>query len=251
MIISTLNGGLGSQMCQYAAGRTLADKLGTDLYLDLSWYKLNAKDTKRDYLLDRFNIRAKEIEGNVNINIYKEPTLFYNEIPLIDNIKLIGYFMNYRYCDKSMYKDFEPTKEAGITDTQFLKTNYISIHIRRGDKVNSQKHYALDLDYYLKAMLMIEREIDEFEYSVFSDDIEYCTSNLTAKYDMITFVNNDEITDLILQSYCKHNIIANSSFSWWAAILNQNPDKIVIAPKKYYRDSEENYDIYPKEWRLI
>jgi len=237
MIQISVNGGLGNQMLQYCAGKSLARKLGTELYLDLSWYESN---NKRVFLLDKFKTDYKI--GSFKLSKYYEKP-FYESLPLVDNIHLIGYFHNPLYQDKEVYKDFSPKFQI----TKF-NNNAVSIHVRRDDKVNSKKHYALDLDYYKQAMKLIESQTKNIEYFVFSDDLEYCKEIF--KNANMRFLHYNTVFDLILQSYCKHNIIANSSFSWWSAMLNTNPDKIVIAPKKYYRDGE-NLEIYPKEWSLI
>src|SRR3989344_4984067 len=135
-------------------------------------------------------------------------------------------------------------------------TNSVSVHIRRGDYVTNantnQFHGLCSLDYYNKAVSFISSKQNEMELFVFSDDIEWCKENL--KYDFpIHFVEtNDAHSDMYLMSLCKHNIIANSSFSWWGAWLNDNFQKIVVAPSQWIADASVNtQDLIPKGWIKI
>jgi hypothetical protein len=140
-----------------------------------------------------------------------------------------------------------------ILDTK----NAVSIHIRRGDYVlntSTNKHHGVcNLDYYEAAVEYIREKIESLTFFIFSDDIAWVKENL--KLDNAVFVSSPEIKDyeeLILMSKCKHNIIANSSFSWWGAWLNQNPDKIVIAPRQWTtKKTADELDILPKSWIQI
>jgi hypothetical protein len=87
---------------------------------------------------------------------------------------------------------------------------------------------------------------------IFSDDIDWCKENLNIKYDHTFIENTEPIEDIRLMTSCNHNVIANSTFSWWGAWLNTNPSKIVIAPKKWFNDSRINImDLIPKEWTRL
>lgn len=109
-------------------------------------------------------------------------------------------------------------------------TNYVSIHVRRGDYVNNEFYVDLFKNgYYERAMYLFPEE----KFIVFSDDIEWCKQQEIFK-DCAFSEGNDEIEDLNMMASCKHNIIANSSYSWWAAYLNPNPAKEVVAPKEWY-----------------
>ena len=129
--------------------------------------------------------------------------------------------------------------------------NTVSLHIRRGDYVNlSDHHLLLDISYYKNAVNMF-KNIEKVV--VFSDDIEWCKENLDIKNT--EFIENEtDIVDLYLMSQCTHNIIANSSFSWWGAWLNKNDNKKVIAPKKWFgpkRNDLNDKDIIPETWIRI
>lgn len=155
--------------------------------------------------------------------------------------------------------------KAGLPDVLLQLANMmnmsesVSLHVRRGDYVSNQQinthHGVLDTAYYQKALLELEHSRSLATIYVFSDDIAWCKQHL--KLDTkahIHFVEFDKHVaasqELILMSCCRHNIIANSSFSWWGAWLNQNPEKIVIAPQKWFQ-SVKNPDIYPQGWIII
>lgn len=135
-------------------------------------------------------------------------------------------------------------------------TNSVSIHVRRGDMVKNPDvakiHGSCNLDYYLRCMKKVEERIKSPEYFVFSDDPLWCKQNLQSNFP-IHFVSDNyaekSYLDIQLMRQCKHHIIANSSFSWWGAWLNPNPDKIVIAPLNWFAHSEHNTsDLIPSSW---
>ncbi len=135
--------------------------------------------------------------------------------------------------------------------------NSVSLHVRRGDYVANTAvmnfHGVCGKEYYLQAVEWLSEKAGDLELFVFSDDTEWCRQNL--RFDLpITYVDHNKgknsYIDMQLMSACKHNIIANSSFSWWAAWLNNNPDKQVIAPFRWFQQ-EENPDIYPTAWRRM
>lgn len=134
-------------------------------------------------------------------------------------------------------------------------TNSVSIHVRRGDyvtnKAASQTHSTCSIDYYERAIRRIAKDVKDIQLFVFSDDIQWVKDNLHTNHP-ITHVSNGNYTDyeeLILMSHCKHNIIANSSFSWWGAWLNNNEEKIVIAPNHWFVDtSYDSKDLILDSW---
>jgi len=141
----------------------------------------------------------------------------------------------------------------------------VSIHVRRGDYLLPQHHHfcILNLDYYNQAISYFMNDIEKYHFVVFSNEIDWCKENLI-EGDVVTFIqpgaedygwsapSETGIEDLILMSMCHHNIIGNSSYSWWAAFKNENENKKVICPKNYLRDYSEfrhiNGNWYPSEW---
>ena len=129
------------------------------------------------------------------------------------------------------------------------KTNSVSLHVRRGDYLNLKNIGVLDVDYYTKAVEYIRKNVENPTFYIFSDDLEWCKNSLGFLDDFI-FVDRTqtEIGDLKLMSFCRHNIIANSSFSWWSAWLNQNPKKIVIAPKGWLLNDPGSNKVILSDW---
>lgn len=167
-------------------------------------------------------------------------------------------------------------KELTLNDTSPLNQNLIeqvtlnnsvSIHVRRGEYLVNPYFHNLSINYYLRAMEELNLRFENLSYYVFSDDIAWAKENL-ATIKNIQFIEENSLVknyyntekdylDLHLMSLCKHNIIANSTFSWWSAWLNKNSTKIVIAPKMWYDNTEaqQNYEIsksfIPKTWIKI
>lgn len=178
---------------------------------------------------------------------------------------LIGYWQTERYFHairQSVLKAFAfPPFEVGSINANLEKElqqlHSVSIHIRRGDYLKiSNTSGICTIDYYHKAISKLKKLITPDVYVIFSDDIEWCREQFGSAIGdkEIIFVNwnkgKDSYRDMQLMSLCKHNIIANSSFSWWGAWLNQNPDKIVIAPSRWM-NSESWSEIIPQDWMTI
>jgi hypothetical protein len=149
--------------------------------------------------------------------------------------------------------------DANLIITNEIKnSNSISIHIRRGDYVSNQHtndiHGLCSLDYFYKSVQYMNSKIYNPIYFIFSDDMDWVKKNFNTenlKYKFIETNMNQNHLDLILMSYCKHNIISNSSFSWWGAWLNININKIVIAPKIWFANKKMNNlisDLIPNNW---
>lgn len=293
MIISQLSGGLGNQMFQYAAAQSLAWRLKTDCLVDTSALKINI----RKYELNIFSITPKIVKlyeipfdfylnrlpgfrliepwiGNRNllfkkIKRYKEMTDFtfdseFNR--LYGNIYLEGYFQSEKYFNQfaSKIRDaftfkVSPTKPNIIILDEIIKTNSISVHIRRGDYISdlatNQFHGTCPISYYESAFRLIKSLIKNPTFFVFSDDPDWTKKNIIPPGDTKYIghnLNNLAYEDMRLMSKCKHHIIANSSFSWWGAWLNPNPQKIVVAPKKWL--STEKFiirDLIPQYWHQL
>jgi hypothetical protein len=131
----------------------------------------------------------------------------------------------------------------------------VSIHVRRGDYISNtgqQSHHICEKAYYENALGLILKKHKDVQVFLFSDDLDWCKKNLILNVPTFYVDSNQKQNfhvDLILMSHCKHNIIANSSYSWWAAWLNQNTEKVVIAPKKWFANAAlNNKDLLPTEW---
>lgn len=141
-----------------------------------------------------------------------------------------------------------------------IKTNNqsVSLHIRRGNYVNVESvnkvHGTTKLNYYYEAIKAIAKICEQPVFYIFSDDINWAKENLKLSYKHVYIDHNSakkDYEDLRLMSACKHNILANSTFSWWGAWLNVNKEKIIIAPREWFADPEKNKEsesIIPKTW---
>lgn len=196
-------------------------------------------------------------------NIFLEKTPFFDK-SLFVNPKYYyydGYFQNEKYfktCRKDLLKIFCLKQELDVKNQQILENvknlNSVSIHVRRGDYVTLEcaknYHGVCPLEYYEKAIKYIAKQVQNPHFFLFSDDIEWVAKNLKIDYPftVVNFNQGQGWLDLELMKNCKHNIIANSSFSWWGAWLNENPNKIVVAPKNWTAQKNKKCDIIPKKW---
>ena len=183
-------------------------------------------------------------------------------------VYLTGYFQSFKYFYG--FEDYvrnlfvfplDILSQENLDLISILKNeNTIAIHIRRGDYVTdphtNQFHGACSLEYYTKGIIEITTKIKNPTLVFFSDDSEWVKQNFNSlAFNKIFITHNkgeNSWIDMYLMSICSHNIIANSSFSWWAAWLNNNPLKIVLAPKKWFQAKEIDFNsIIPEEWITI
>lgn len=156
---------------------------------------------------------------------YQEPHFHYTPVPYQSNLNLSGYFQSPKY-----WAGHETTIKNLLTPNHNLpQNNMTSIHVRRTDYLKSpQYHTILDMNYYNRAMQLCPSE----KYMIFSDDITWCKSNFLGN-KFVFSEGKSEVEDLILMMTCSNNIIAASSFSYWAGYLNTNPNKQVIYPRNW------------------
>lgn len=189
-----------------------------------------------------------------------------NILHLKGDIYLNGNWNSWRYfadIESIIRSDFSFKKPATGKNVTFFKKisscNAVSLHIRRGDYANNPKtntvHGTCNLDYYQKAMQFIADHTREPHFFLFSDDLNWVKDNLKTSFPVTVVDINGPLCgheDMRLMSQCNHNIIANSGFSWWSAWLNPNPQKLVIAPKKWFKtDKYKNNTLIPHEWIKI
>lgn len=150
----------------------------------------------------------------------------YHEIPFHPNgVTLVGFFQSLKYFENAqdeVKSVFELRRFDGLSD-------WCSIHVRRGDYVGSTNFPPITLDYLEKAMYE-QASRGNTKFLVFSDDIEWCKQNIGGDYEIRFSEGKNEYDDLATMASCGHNIIANSSYSWWAGYLNPNPDKVIVSP---------------------
>lgn len=185
-------------------------------------------------------------------------------LDLTGEIYLKGYWQSEKYFQeikKTIYQDFaitvSPDAENSALISEIKSCCAVSLHVRRGDYITnptSNKLYTCcSPTYYNNALKRIKKNYPEAKFFIFSDDPDWAESNLSIANSKIVRCNNADknYADLRLMSLCKHNIIANSTFSWWGAWLNQNADKIVIAPQKWFNDDKNTADLIPENWIRI
>jgi hypothetical protein len=141
---------------------------------------------------------------------------------------------------------------------EIASVSSVSIHVRRGDYMSNKKtlstHGLCPLSYYESAMNEICKHIKNPHFFVFSDDVEWVQKSLKINHPCRYIDNNqgkESYNDMRLMSLCKHNIIANSTFSWWGAWLNNNADKMVVAPQRWFANDTKVMDLFPSGWLLI
>lgn len=276
MIIVRIFGGLGNQMFQYAFYKAIKE-VNDDVYIDISDYQIHKHHN--GFELDNiFNVnfdiasnkQISELSLNKNRYIYrlinkifkvdmikKYEYIEMNDISRvnIDNINKNVYFNGFwqdkiyvEYVAEILKREFNfkhklDGKNKDLVD-DIKNNNSVSVHIRRGDYIdNSTLGGICNKEYYLKAMEVIKQKTHDPMFIFFSDDMEWVKSNLKTNNRCIYVDWNkgkDSYKDMQLMSYCNHNIIANSTFSWWGAWLNNNNNNIVICPKKWYTTSNNN-----------
>lgn len=279
MITVNLKGGLGNQMFQYACGRALALHNGDELRLVAEGLeKANAVgDIYRPFSLQKFTIAGEVINGKsvpvlqriisrIESKIFRKFYINFDSTILNKkgDVFLNGYFQSEKYFKdiaEIIRGDFvlreELQGDAKLIATQMQSDRKaVALHCRRGDYVTHPEFGDIaNLNYYQRAIAAILELVPEANFYVFSDDIVWCQDTLPLPKN-VTFVSSPLMKDyeeLYLMSLCQHNIIANSSFSWWGAWLNAHPNKIVIAPQRWSqsKDSTDFKDIIPKDWMRV
>jgi hypothetical protein len=278
-----LTGGLGNQMFQFAAGYSIAKRNNVKLSLDLT--RFNRRQDHVGFELQKvFDIyskvkflhipvnfgfiKFKEILNNFDLSFdtFKEPHFHYNHKILdIPKHSIINgywqselYFMSYAKEIKKIYTfSNKLNKKNTLIANDINQNNSISIHIRRGDYLfkNNDNHNVDLNEYYLKAIKESSKCFINPKYFIFTDDPLWVKKNFIIEYPYIVVDVNHGLNsffDMHLMSLCKVNILANSSFSWWSAWLNNNLNKVVYAPKKWFKDKSIcTNDLIPSSWNTI
>lgn len=288
-IVLNLRFGFGNQLFEYACAYSLAKKYNRKLIIDLSYFKSKGLPAHEICMLQKLkidrckfvvsdtgrnasNILTKKLKGiRRAVTCGLPPTKYISiespqEVVEIvpergKHLRLSGWFQSYRYFQEysnDIRRQFKPDFTFSDNALQWLSkiendySSSVSVHIRRGDYLS---HFGatVSVDYYKQAIEYIRKKIPDAKFYFFSDDIEWVKNNF--KDDSFLYVSSPEIEALeefFIMSSCGHNVIVNSSFSWWAAWLNDNSEKIVVAPLVSYSDKEQwKDDFYPPEWVKI
>ncbi len=267
-------------MFQYAAARAQALRLGSELVLDTRFYPISAQNRPMRFCLDRVPIKARIIRYPAGIlsahalprrfirafiteraNVrYHEPELGFHPAMLNvkDGVVISGNFQSEKYFSDHADTIRQELRLDGIRAVQghpMEPEGLVSVHVRRGDYVSLDGFLMNDpADYYATAMAYISERVPNARFLVFSDDIAWCRNQEVFHNCIFSWPkpNQDHMADLYHMSHCAHYIIANSSFSWWAAWLNGNREKIVIAPKYWFKNQRtRDLEIVPNSWVVI
>jgi hypothetical protein len=253
-------GGFGNQAFMYALSVALK-ALGNEVFIERSWFD---HQPQRAWALDRFNteIQFGPIRGQCvqegNLRFHSEFLKKYEQ-----DTTLVGYWQCEKYfagVGDQVRKDLTlknpPSEKTLAVAREIENSNSVCLHIRRTDSLSAQglkNHGVCPQSYYQRAASYIATRTSSPHFFIFSDDIEWCKRNINVFGYPATFVDHNstgvtedaqhevrktdsgtEEQDLFLMSCCKHAITANSSFSWWGAWLQQNPEKIVVSPKAWF-----------------
>lgn len=270
MIIINLTGGLGNQMFQYAFGRYLSLKTKTKLKyhftnallniqrsFELDVFNISSREVTsvdlnkfgviQNRIINRLLYLLDErygIQFNSHIVTHKYPYNYVLKYKNIGNESYVqGYWADERFfnsIESTLRKDFTLKKELDKNNQNILKQIQkhvsVSVHVRRTDYITNKTNMLkfIGLEYYVNSIRKLKKIVPNPVFYVFSDDIAWCKKNLNVLSNNINYIDHNtgknSYKDLILMSACKHNIIANSTFSWWGGWLNMNKNKIIIKP---------------------
>jgi hypothetical protein len=252
MIIVKIIGGLGNQIAQYAFGLCCARRLGVALKLDISGYQ---HYTLHAFGLSRFTLQAEvasteEIAAARACGVVQETAVLFDPalLPQVrDGVYLDGYWFDYRYTAEvlpHLRRVFQPFENLLPTTLALLNTvrhtESVSLHIRRGDYVTNANCVVMPLTYYEDALREVAQRVPRAHVYVFSDDMAWAEEHLHVPLPH-TFVRGNDasrnIDDFELMRGCKHHIVANSTFSSWAALLDAGTG-LVIAPQQFFRPDD-------------
>lgn len=287
MTITTLKGGLGNQMFQYAVAFANSNEVFIDFTFIDRQSASTSQFTKRDFELSLFpNLKYKILNKRFRYILLSEqrrfkylrkllgirPNLIIQKDHEFITIRkstfmyFDGYFQSEKYFLQKreqllkVFKfpdlDIENKKiESKISECP----NSVSLHIRRGDylKENIKKHHGvLEMDYYNTAIDLLRRQYEGIHFFVFSDDEQFASQTFGNLTDLTVVKGNNNYSwkDMALMSFCKHHIVANSSFSWWGAWLSTHENNMNIAPKRWFNPEFADFDIndyIPDNWVKI
>lgn len=264
--------GLGNQMFQYAFG------LAVGAEFDVSWFDgpVGPTSVARKYELPLFRcdvpvvphervmklvrrpklLRALGLRPRLETLREPTPSVFHPEYLRRTGTNFVGYFQCEKYFlplrDRLLaeFRMREPPARMLSIEAHVRARNAVSLHVRRGDYVQLADTVGLcSLDYYRAAMRLMRERAGAPEFFVFSDDIGWAREAFAGETDC-SFVDeawDSSLCDMMLMAACRHHIIANSTYSWWGAWLNPRPDKVVVAPSRWFATGARN-DIVPEGW---
>ncbi len=255
-----LGGRLGNQMFQIAAAVSLAADFGVEaIFPDLVRHQENMK-LNHKYIFPSLN--ANQPSVSPSYTFYEHPHFQFQPIPFYRNLEICGYFQSEKHFKHNKEKIcalFEPSKEIKDYLTKKYQTllrhpKTVAIHLRayKLESVEIEKCFPfLSREFYMEATELFP---EDALFVIFSDRVEWAKEELKGFKRPHVFIENEPYYhDFYLMSFCKHQIIANSTFSWWAAYLNKNPDKVVVAPDPWFNpvSGHDSSNVIPEGWHLL
>lgn len=277
MLIVHVCGGLGNQLFQYAFYLFLK-KNNDKVFLDISEFEknkfhfgfelskvfnvdyelINEKDIK-DHVMNN-NVICKIIKKLINNTVVGAIDYYGNDDislvkceKILENVYFKGFWQDKYYIEEVkneiyrdvIYNSFELSEKNKQLLSVMKEKECTSIHIRRGDYLHHPNFQGICTEkYYTNAIDYIDKNTNNELFIVFSDDISWCKNSLQKLKNRVVYVDwnegEDSFMDMYLMSNCDNNIIANSTFSWWGAFLNQNKSKVVVCPSKWNNVSNKN-----------
>lgn len=284
-VIVRIEGGLGNQLFQYAAARSLADRLGCDLALDLRGL---AQIGERPFQLELYRTRATVADAQLLADLpewrssrwgrirsglaqsvpalYDYPVFWPRSFafdPRFERIRrpvyLVGYWQSEKYFAWNrvrLLKDIQLiTPESPTTPMlkEICSSRSVGLHIRRGDYVTNaaaaQFHGLCDMAYYQASVQALQQQFADIQVFVFSDEPAWARAHLRLGVPTHYVVSNPGHIDLELMRHCRHHVVANSSFSWWGAWLCESAGQVVHAPRCWFADpATDTSDVVPARW---
>jgi hypothetical protein len=283
---------MGNQMFQYVAGKRLAKELGTNVKFDLSALLDRSRGPEfvyRDFDLDIFDVEMdfthspkllkflSKLKSNSITKLFREQVKrgkkykveegFSYQSKMVDNptdnTVYEGWFQSYKYIkgiEEEIKKHFRfkyPLIDASKQlCNEIALCNAVCLNVRRTDFVENANLNVTNLAYFLKGVDLIASKVGEPHFYVFSDDVKWCEENIELPFPTQIVDHSHKGYKfgnyLQLMSKCKHFVIPNSSFAWWAAWLSQSENKIVVTPKNWFNDSNiDTSDLIPPTWIRI
>lgn len=258
-------GRTGNNLFQYALGRVLAEKHGVPLVMDASWF--NSEGWRSVSCIRRMGIQAeisrgwslgsrilRKLDGRHPWELQRVPILKENNgytgfdkqfLDAPDDVVLMGYFQSPRYfgsIEHCLRQELNLAEldwsAATVAQAAMLSdSESVAVHVRRTDFVGTAEFDICDATYYRRAMADMKVRLSNPQFHIFSDDPEWCGEHLAGgdvEVASVPYTSSDPLHDLYLMSCCRHHVIANSSFSWWAAWLGKGPEQQVLVPPSWF-----------------
>jgi hypothetical protein len=279
LIISRLTGGLGNQLFQYAAGRSLARAASAELAVDLSIY--SSPFERRAYGLQRFNLDVITLVGSrfdardETVGFPEQARLMRRPpVPVVTetdydfdstllgrrgSLYLFGFWQSWRYFSdiaddlrRELSLGLTPQAQASLHAAISQRHEPVAVHVRRGDYLDPRFQIAFgscEAEYYRAAMDILRARTKSPTFFLFSDDPDWCGEHLAdADCEVVSRSAGDPVDDLMLMARCRHHILANSSFGWWGAWFGAQPDSIIVAPMPWFTEAPHVQDLVPPHW---